>query len=286
MKKFFLISNGGKDPDFRYAKELAQRIRSMGGEASYMDVDGLDVNYRERLKSTIPEDTEVILVIGGDGTLIKAARDTMDMSLPLIGINLGKLGYLCELDEQNLYLALKLLLQDSYQVESRMMLTAGVTRDGKEIARDLALNDVVVHRSGALNIIGLEASVNGKFLSRYAGDGLIVSTPTGSTGYNMSSGGPIVEPQARMILLTPINPHDLNRNSIVFDGDAEIEIRIRGGKYTSGASIDVSFDGLNSLRLDPEDVITIQRASTETRILRLSNLSFLETLQKKMQRYA
>ncbi len=285
MNHFFLITNGGKDPDFRYAKEITEKIRSLGGEASFLERDGLEPGYREALQNEIPENTEAILVIGGDGTLIKAARDTLDKNLPLIGVNLGKLGYLCELDETNLDKALNRLMEDSFQVESRIMLAASLIREGKEIKNDLALNDVVIHRSGALNVIGLEASVNGKFLSKYVGDGLIVSTPTGSTGYNMSSGGPIIEPQAGIILLTPINSHDLNHCSIVFDDSAEIRVRVRGGNYTSAASINVSFDGLNSTRLMTNDEIVVKRAEKETKILRLSNSSFLETLEKKMQRY-
>lgn len=285
MKKFFLITNAGKDPDFSYAGRLAEYIRAKGGEASFLKLDGLAEDYRMRLLEAIPKDTEGILVIGGDGTLIKAARDTGERQIPMLGINLGKLGYLCELDDQNVWQAIDQLMEDRFTIEERMMISAHVERNGLVIRENTALNDVVIHRSGKLHVISFEVDVSERHLSSYVADGIIIATPTGSTAYNMSAGGPIVEPEARMIVLTPINSHDLNRHSIVLDRKAELSIRIRGGRFSSDASIDVSFDGMDSVSLQADDIIYIRQADTSTKIIRLSQISFIEILQKKMQRY-
>ena len=285
MKHFFIITNAAKDTDYSYAAHLAEEIRSLGGEASFLAMDGFEAGYQEKLLQSIPDATEGLIVIGGDGTLIKAARDTQSLSLPIIGVNLGKLGYLCEVDEAHARDALSNLLSDAFHIEERMMLKAEVHRKGAVLVSDAALNDVVIHRSGALHVISFEVAVNGLSLSSYVADGIIISTPTGSTAYNLSAGGPIVEPQARMIVLTPINSHDLNRHSIVLDSEKELKITIRGGIFVSDASIDVSFDGISATRLCPEDEIRIRKSERSARIIRISNDSFLEILRKKMQHY-
>ena len=143
--------------------------------------------------SKIPKDCDCIIVLGGDGTLLEAARDTVDLDIPLIGVNLGTLGYLAEVDKENLSEALRRLCGDDYTVERRMMLEGQITGE-TDCRRSYALNDIVVSRSGSLQMLHFHILVNGHFLKGYSADGIIVSTPTGSTGYNMSAGGPIVEP--------------------------------------------------------------------------------------------
>ena len=180
--------------------------------------------------SEIPAETECILVLGGDGTLIEAARDTIELDIPLLGINLGALGFLAEVEKANIEHALGLLIQDEYQIENRMMLNGQIYRGAECIESSHALNDIVITRSGSLQIIHFHIYVNGQFLKGYDADGVIVSTPTGSTGYSMSAGGPIVEPKAKLIVVTPICPHTLSTRSIVFSAEDEIVIEMIAGK--------------------------------------------------------
>ena len=283
MKHFFLITNQLKDPDYSYAERTCSYIQRNGGSCDYLRMDAFLPGYREKLYQVIPRETECLLVQGGDGTLIKAARDTLPLSLPLIGINMGKLGYLCELEEDTIFSGIDQLLSGHTIVEERMMLTGEVRREGEVIKRAVALNDIVIHRAGSLCVASYQVSVNEKFLSDYTGDGIIVATPTGSTAYSMSAGGPIIHPCARMILLTPINCHDLNNRSIVFDEAAEICILLSAERKSE---IRISFDATEELRLHPGDEVRIGKAKDNTKILKLSERSFLEILQRKMQTYS
>ena len=167
------------------------------------------------MPSQIPEDTQCVLVIGGDGTLLQASRDLQEKNIPLLGINMGTLGYLAEVEESGVRDALDKLLADEYVVEERMMLEGAAFHNGKQILQDIALNDIVIGRQGRLRILDFRVYVNGEFLNASSADGIILSTPTGSTGYSLSVGGPIVSPEASLILISHIAPHTLNNRSIV-----------------------------------------------------------------------
>ena len=201
---------------------------------------------------------------------------------PLIGVNMGTLGYLCELEEATVFDALDQLFQDNYTTEERIMLSAAKVGGGED-AR-LALNDIVIHWTEFMSLLRLYVYVNGKPLNTYEADGILVATPTGSTGYNISAGGPIVEPKARMLLLTPINAHDLNARSIVLGDEDVIEIEIGTRRYQADEKACVSFDGDTVMQLQVGDKVRITRASNSIRICKLNNQSFLEILRKKMQR--
>lgn len=142
------------------------------------------------IRILIPEDTQCILVLGGDGTLLQAARDVVHREIPMLGINLGTLGFLAEVDKQSVYAALDKLKEDDYEIEERMMLTGTVWRDDKIVGRDVALNDIVIGRDGHLRVVRFKNYVNNVYLNSYNADGIIISTPTGSTGYSLSCGGP------------------------------------------------------------------------------------------------
>ncbi len=285
MKHYYLITNVLKDPDFERTEAISQYIQKNGGACRFLRMDGNEKNYQETLLSDIPADTECILVIGGDGTLIKAARETTGLHIPLIGLNLGHLGYLCELEEDTVYPAIDRLFEDQFVEENRMMLEGYVMRDGKELVRRQALNDIVIHRSGSLHVIAYHLSVNGHLLARYNADGMIVATPTGSTAYSMSAGGPIIDPRSSMILLTPINSHTLNNRSIVLDPEAELLITLPSMHGDPTTRIDLSFDGTQTVTLQPDDAVHIKKAAESIRILKLSQRSFLEILQRKLQIY-
>ena len=285
MKHFYLITNVLKDNDFQRTEAISAYIQKKGGQCRFLRMDGNEKDYHEALMQDLPDNTECILVIGGDGTLIKAARETTGSRVPLIGLNLGHLGYLCELEEDTVFPAIDKLFADQYVEESRMMLQGSVIRAGKEVVSGQALNDIVIHRSGSLHVIAYHLSVNGQLLSRYNADGMIVATPTGSTAYSMSAGGPIIDPRSNMILLTPINSHTLNNRSIVLDSASELQIALPLTHTDPTMRIDLSFDGTQAVSLQPEDIVQIRKAEESVRILKLSQRSFLEILQRKLQIY-
>ncbi|NLL76788.1 MAG: NAD(+)/NADH kinase [Clostridiales bacterium] len=282
MEHFYIIANNHKDSNFEKTNYIKKYLEAHNKKCSI----GMEI---------IPEDADCVLVLGGDGTLLQAARDMIDRDTPLLGINLGTLGYLAEIEESGLEAALEQLLKGEYEIEQRMMLSGKVIRNEfhENLHREkgildydkqesYALNDIVITRSGTLQIIKFHLYVNGQFLNRYNADGVIVSTPTGSTGYNMSAGGPIVEPKAELLLVTPICPHTLNTRSIVLAPGDKIEIEIVSGREDSIQQVEVNFDGSHKLTLYTGDRVEIKRAVKTTGIVKMSKVSFLEVLHKKM----
>jgi len=269
MKNFFLIANTAKDPDFKVSNEIVSYIMKKGGTAMVME-------HMSVTTDDIPKATECIFVLGGDGTLIRLATKLYSLEIPLIGVNLGTLGYLCELEEHSIFPAIDQLMIDDYLIEKRMMLS-------NQLSDQKALNDVVISSKGEQRFIHLTVYVNGTRLNTYHADGIIVSTPTGSTGYNLSAGGPIVSPKAKMILLTPINDHHLGAKSICLDPDDVIEVELNSRRVECDEEATVYFDGDLKDTLKVGDRFEIRKAEEVAKICRLSKLSFLENLRKKME---
>lgn len=287
MNKFFLITNRMKDPQGIHTKRIQKYLEEHGAETVCVDetyfVPAQDGSDNRRLR---PEVDSCILVLGGDGTLLQAARDTFETEIPLLGINLGTLGYLAEADMENVERILDRLLKDSCEREERMVLEGRICRENADAqeteGQDFALNDIVISRCGSLQILTLRIFVNGQFLNSYSADGMIVATPTGSTGYNMSAGGPIVEPQARLLLLTPICPHTLNTRSIVLSPEDEVVIEIPQGRDNGTQTVEASFDGSHKKTMRTGDRIEIKKASRTVGFLKVNSESFLSVLHKKM----
>lgn len=280
MKHFYLIANEVKDPDRFYTRKIITYLKARNAEVSCAD-NGLSVIGQCRSGTCGLDEMDCVLVLGGDGTLLRAARNMADKDIPLLGINLGTLGYLAEVEIAAIEEALDKLLADQFIREERMMLAGQVKRQGVP-EENFALNDIVISRCGSLQVLTFHIYVNGQFLNSYSADGMIVATPTGSTGYNMSAGGPIVEPGARLLLLTPICPHTLNTRSIVLAPDDEIRIEIPEGKDGRLQTVEASYDGSHKIRLQTGDNIVIRRADKTTGILKLNTESFLTVLHKKM----
>ncbi len=280
MKKFYLITNYDKDSQLSTTRQIVDYISNAGGTCKYQTVFSNECNKVNT--DDISKDTECILVLGGDGTLIKVARDTVGFHVPLIGINFGNLGYLAEIEKNDIETTITRLMDDKYQIERRMMLHADVHRNGEIIHKSVALNDVVVSKSGNLKVLEFNVYVNGQFINKYSADGMIISTPTGSTAYNLSAGGPIVEPCADIIVLTPVSPHTLISRSVVLSADSTIEIEMCNDRTNANNQKYVYYDGDDICNLCSGDKITIRKSEQYTRIARLSEISFFETLQKKM----
>ncbi len=273
MKNFYIITNLLKDADYRITNKIKGYIEEQGGSC-------ILCNDEEHMKEEVVQNQiDYVLVVGGDGTLIQASRKLYELEVPLLGINMGTLGYLTEVEIQNAEGAIAQIMERNYTVDNRMMLYGSTT----EKSRNVALNDIVVTRGGALRIVNFNLYVNGQFLNSYNADGIIISTPTGSTAYNLSAGGPIVEPNASLIVVTPICSHALNSSSIVFSDKDEIVIEI--GQRREGQNDDalISFDGMDTAVLKTGESIRIKKAHQTAKIMKLSRISFLETLREKMK---
>ena len=283
MDSFYIITNKVKDPGFhttRFVKEyLEKRGKKCTIRENMVESGG---NYKYTDAAGIPDDVDCVLVLGGDGTLLQASRDLTERDLPLLGINMGTLGYLAEVDRKGIEPALERLLAGEYQIVSRMMISGEVYHQGKKVMEDLALNDIVIGRYGRLRIIDFKIYVNGEYLNRYSADAMVISTPTGSTGYSLSAGGPIVSPEASMLLMTPVAPHTLNTRSIILPDDAEITVEMLPGHSRSGDDAEVTFDGDTSVRLTCTDKVVIRKAVKKTRLIKINQISFLEVLRTKM----
>ena len=280
MRAFYIIANSEKEECQKLSYEIAEFLTSQGKHCVIRRQEEEEALHSQ----LVTDEIEGILVLGGDGTLLRAARELADRRIPFLGINLGHLGYLAEIEQQNVQAALEKLIADEYTVEERMMLSGKVYVDGVCVERDMALNDIVINRFGHLRVVDYKVYVNGMYLNSFTADGLIVSTPTGSTGYSLSAGGPIVSPTASMLMLTPICPHTLNSRSIVFSGDDHIRIKI--GERRRGGSDEacVTFDGDTCVQLKTGDYVEIQKSTEVTRIMKINQVSFLEVLRNKLSR--
>ncbi|MCR4945830.1 MAG: NAD(+)/NADH kinase [Lachnospiraceae bacterium] len=282
MKNFFILTNSYKDKDLALTNSMRDYITSNGAGVEVYVSKGEELNIDCVDADVIPQDTEVIFVLGGDGTLIRAARDTVSLGIPLAGVNLGTVGYLCELDRENVFEAIDRLLRDEYLIEDRMRLSGRIARSDGTVDSGNALNDIVIHRSGTLQLVNLILYVNGEYLHSFSADGVIISSPTGSTAYNLSAGGPIIDPKARMMVITPICAHDFASKSIVLDSDSKIEIEIGSRRREADERVNVSFDGDRIIELGIGERIEIRQAKEDIHILKLSGKSFLEILRKKL----
>lgn len=283
MEHIFVITNEHKDPELRVTGEIENFIKAQGKRCTVQVKErGGTIAEGYTNCASIPEDVDCALVLGGDGTMLQAARDTIDRNIPLLGVNLGTLGYLAEVEKNHLESALTRLLNDEYTIEERMMLTGRIRKDGEWLSDECALNDIALTRKGSLQIIHFDITVNGQFLKEYGADGILVATPTGSTGYNLSAGGPIVEPGARILLMTPICPHTLHSRSIVLSSEDEIGISVGANRDGRKQLVEVAIDGGHNVELTTGDQIIIRRSEKVTRIIRLSKASFLDVLHKKM----
>lgn len=275
MDKFYIVTNRLKDKDYQTTREIKEYIEVNGKECVVSEKD----ENGHIIPGSVPEGMECALVLGGDGTMTRAARELAGYDIPLLGVNMGTLGYLTEVELPDYKEALEFLFYNSPTVEERMMMEGEIP--GR--ISHLAMNDIVITREGCLRVIHLNVYVNGELLNSYMADGVIISTPTGTTGYNLSAGGPIVEPTSSMFVVTPICSHALNTSSIVFSSGDTIEVSIGEGRYGRTESASVAFDGVDMIPMETGDRIVIRKAKCTTKLIKLSKKSFMKILREKMK---
>jgi NAD+ kinase len=247
-----------------YDTETAESLRDeAGGQAR-------DVLARE---------CDLILVLGGDGTLIAAAREAAPLGIPVLPINLGSLGFLTSFTLEELYPALEETLAGHLEASERVMLTASLIRKNQVLDSQRVLNEAVITKGALARMIELELSIDGDFVCRYRADGLIVATPTGSTAYSLSAGGPIVHPAVEAIILTPICPHTLTDRPLVVGDSHNVEMRMRG----SAESVYLTLDGQKGLLMESEDRVMIARAKERLKLIQPNRKSYYEILRSKLK---
>lgn len=256
---------------------VSQKIREICEESNCKAI--ISANDAQAFE-LCPQGCAFGVVLGGDGTMLNAAKWASATDTPLIGINLGRLGYMNELEENEIDL-LKQLFSVDFSTEERMMLETAVTREGKQVFSATSLNEIVVCRGVTARLIDLDLMCNGKKAGFYRADGIIISTPTGSTAYSMSAGGPIVDPSLKLISVSAVCPHGYSgTNTVVFSPDSVIEVKV-SSEYNG--DIYVTADGRSAFELYRNDIVTVRRSKMVTRLIKLKGNAFYSILARKFQ---
>ncbi len=259
------------------AEELSLAIDAMMAERG-LTVSRCPIERRTESKPCI-DGAELIVTLGGDGTLLRAAHFAAEPGIPILGVNLGKLGFLCDIGPDNVLARMPAYLDGQSEIEERLMLEATHLRGGRPISCGHGLNDVVLGHASISNIIRVNASINGNTLTAFAGDGVIVATPSGSTGYSFAAGGPIVHPADQHLLLTPINPHKPRFGSVVVPPQSVISLELD----TDRPAV-MSVDGEPATPVESGDVIEVRESPYRTRLLRRdSERYFFEALRRTLK---
>lgn len=251
------------------------------GITFYLDRETSEIiGEKSRYKrADIPSLADIIIVLGGDGTLLSVARLIEENNVPILGVNLGGLGFLTEITTAELYPLLEDIVKENFTVESRIMLDAIIYREGKMAAHYCAFNDVVVNRGALARIVDLEIKINNLYVTTYRSDGLIVATPTGSTAYSLAAGGPIVYPAMNALILSPICPHTLTNRPIVIPGNIKIEINL----VTPHEDVLATMDGQVGYSLNYRDSIEIKKAKNTIKLIQSPGKNYYEVLRKKLK---
>ena len=229
-------------------------------------------------------EADFALVLGGDGTIIRASKQLYGTDIAVLGINFGNLGYLTECNPETAMDAINKLINGEYSIENRLMISGEIIREGKCIQSFIALNEASLYRATLMKAFKMEIYINGKHTNTVLGDGLIVATPTGSTSYNLSAGGPILTPTANNIVITQIAPFSFPGTPLVIAGDDVIEIRIKIDNITKKGNVSIEFDGSESTEIKDGDIIRIKRAEHPAKIIKVSDRSFYQLLKEKLSK--
>ncbi len=280
MKTIGIVAKRNRRKALLLARKIVPWLRRRGRtvllEADAAEALGLPdgVSKQEMMKRA-----DLVVVLGGDGTFLSVARLANARGVPILGVNLGGLGFLTDVRPDEVFPVLQRVLGGHYHVERRTSLAAAVIRDGKIIRRFQALNDVVINKGALARIIDLDASVNGEPLCTFKADGLILSTPTGSTAYSLSAGGPIVEPSVGVLLVSPICPHTLTNRPIVLPDRERVRVRLRA----SDEDVVLTVDGQEGMQLASGDIIEVRRSPHRVALARSPARTFFDVLRTKLR---
>ena len=283
--KVVLSPNPYRDRGLKAAQAAEKILRNVGVETVMclpFSVEGgnLELPKHIRFKSTQEElkSADMLICFGGDGTILHAAKDANACHVPVLGVNLGSVGFMAELEQGELSMLAR-LATGKYSIEARMMLDVVVRREGKVVYSDLALNDAAVTKGAIARVVELEVYGDKVLISSFSADGVLISTPTGSTAYSMSAGGPIVEPTAENIIVTPICPHALSARSFVLSRGRAVSVKL--GRMVRKTTY-LSVDGGKAFRLNSGDIVEARESKSKTQLVRVTGRSFYEILNHKL----
>lgn len=285
MKRVVMTPNPYRDKNFRTVLAAQERLERQGIEVKICLPFDVDKNFdlpRDIFFSDIQKElpkAEMLICFGGDGTILHASKAASKAGIPILGVNIGTMGFMAELESSELEL-LDRLAKDEYGIDRRMMLDVAIVRDGHTVFQEACLNDVVVAKGAVARVVHLSVFCDGVPAMDFGGDGLIVATPTGSTAYSLSAGGPMVEPDARNILITPICAHDIQSRCIVASDQRVVTVKVgKIGKKNAFASS----DGGKAIRLNTGDVVKVSRSKLETQLVRIKDRSFYDIISNKLK---
>ena len=232
-----------------------------------------------RLATDIPSNSDMLIVLGGDGTLISVARNVGALETPILGVNLGSLGFLTEITTDELFPVLEQVLAGNYQMSDRLMLNVTVTRDGNLVEKHQVLNDMVINKGALARIIDMKVWVQDSYLTTFKADGLIISSPTGSTAYNMAAGGPIINPGSECLVITPICPHMLTNRPMIVSADSSIRVEV----MFQDENVFLTADGQVGTSLKAGDIVEVKQAPNRTRLILSPEKDYFEILRTKLR---
>ncbi|SES62742.1 NAD(+)/NADH kinase [Anaerobranca gottschalkii] len=281
MKNIAIFLNFSKEHGLKIANEIITSLKEKGFKL-YSSKDYFIDGTEGFCSGNLPENVELLLVLGGDGTFLSVAREYAGYQVPILGVNLGTLGFLTEVELKEVEDAIEKIDKGQYNIEKRQMVEAQLIRDGEIIEKVVALNEITISKGPLARIISLNTYVDDVFLECYPGDGVIISTPTGSTGYSLSAGGPILTPALPVLVITPICPHTLHSRSVVVSNKSEIKVILT----TTNQEVVLTIDGQKGIGLKSGDVIKVKGSDLFVPVVRLKGKNFFDILRLKMNNYS
>jgi NAD+ kinase len=279
MKKIGIICKQEREDTQEILRDLVPWLKRRDCEI-FVDIETASkLDIKGYLRAEIPSLVDVVLVLGGDGTMLSVSRLVANKDVPILGVNLGSMGFITEINKEEIYDALERMLSNLGALEERLMLRAQVYRDGKKASEFTVLNDVVINKGALARIIDLETYINDKYVTTYKSDGLIISTPTGSTAYSLSAGGPILYPTLECIVLTPICSHTLTNRPIVLPDDFEIKVVLK----TLSEDVYLTIDGQVGFSLRMDDTIVVVKSGQKTKLLLPIERDYFDILRTKLK---
>src|SRR6056297_4281671 len=274
-----LVLNTEKNNSLEISNKMIQLIKDKG--LNYLlEENGakkLNLNHKRASFETLRKKADLIIVFGGDGTFLHTSLNFIGTGIPLMGINLGRIGFLTEIETNELDEALNAIISGNYRIENRNTLEVCIKREGKNIQKKYAVNDVVINRAADGEMLKVDMHINKEFVNSYRGDGIIVSTPTGSTAYSFSAGGPIINPQVKALLITPLCPHAVHVKPMVISDEEIIEIDVEGQKD----KVFLTTDGRDSVKLKLDDIVRLKSSKQEISLIKFPDRTFYTILRNK-----
>ncbi|MBO5452751.1 MAG: NAD(+)/NADH kinase [Clostridia bacterium] len=277
MKKIAIITNPERDRDFVHTRNIVQVLHSKGAEV-YTNTDGIEnAVYVEDITALVSR-ADAAVVLGGDGTVISVGKICAKYKVPVLGFNLGRVGFLVELEKEEIEYIARILTED-YKIESRIMLYAEVIRNGQKVFSSEALNDVVISKGGVMKMVHLNLEIDGLNVNEYYADGIILSTPTGSTAYSLSAGGPVVLPELDCVVVNPVCAHTVTSRPMVISAESKVKVKV---DMYHNEDVVLSLDGAESFELCDKDEVCVIRSENTVNLIRFENKSYFDVLRTKL----